>query len=639
MFSLRGLVMLNITLGQLLIDDALPEDMRGQARVLDKKGVQNLLQEVAERHPEKYNEISHKLMQIGHEAAYASGGYSFGISDILPAKATLAMRPKIRQAVDQVLSDKSLTQPEKEAKIIEVVGKFSSPLEKAIMEESVAEGNPLAKQIVSGAKGSPGNLKSLRGGDLLYLDHRDQLIPIPVLKSYSEGLTPAEYFAGTYGARKGLVDLKLGTAEAGFLGKQLIQAAHRLVVTADDSDKEHPHPMGIPSATDDSDNEGALLAHPAGPYSRNTHLTNKVLSDLKHRGIHRILVRTPMAGGPSDGGVYAKDVGFRERGSLPPVGDYVGITAAQSVGEPLTQTVISSKHSGGVGGANKGVSGFKTIDQIIQVPKTFRGGASHAQVDGRISGIDEAPQGGQYVSINDQRHYVQPDQKVTAKIGQVVEAGDMLSEGLPNPAEFVKHKGIGEGRRLFVDLMRKISKESGFSPHRRNLELLATGLINHVHLNEEMGDHIPGDVVPYSVLANSYRPRKGSMEVPTNKAIGKYLEQPVLHYSIGTPVRPSVEKELKEFGVKNVVVHHEPPPFEPVMIRGQETLSSDQDWMTRFLGSNLEKHFLRGVHRMETSDISGTSYVPALAEGLHFGEQGKTKGFKPVDLAKPKMPE
>ena len=103
-----------------------------------------------------------------------------------------------------------------------------------------------------------------------------------------------------------------------------------------------------------------------------------------------------------------------------------------------------------------------------------------------------------------------------------------------------------------------------------------------------------------------------------------YLEKPVLHHTIGTKVRPSVIKDLEQFGIKHVLVHPEPPPFEPVMIRGLENLGKDPDWLTRFLGSYLEKGLLRGAHRGDVSDETGTSYVPALARTVHFGLQGLT---------------
>src|SRR6185369_1493973 len=117
-------------------------------------------------------------------------------------------------------------------KIIETAAGHSKELETAVFDAMLKDKNPLAMQVVSGARGSKGNLRSVAGSDILYEDHHQNALPIPILRSYAEGLSPVEYWAGTYGTRKGVVDLKFATQDAGFFGKQLNQATHRLVVTA-----------------------------------------------------------------------------------------------------------------------------------------------------------------------------------------------------------------------------------------------------------------------------------------------------------------------------------------------------------------------------------------------------------------------
>lgn len=770
--------MIQTTLGQLLIDEALPEDMRGRGLSLDKKNIQTLFQEIAEKHPDQYRDIAHRLMRVGADASDAAGGYSFGLKDIQPSQTIQRLRPKIEAEILAVNRNPGLSREEKKAEIVRIASHYQPIIQKQTMEESVQEGNVLAKQINSGAKGSTGNLSSIRSGDMLYMDHNDNPIAMPILHGYAEGLTPAEYWAGTYGARKGIVDLQMATRNAGAFSKQLTRAAHRLIVTEEDSDKPHDPDakIGYPSHPGDPDNEGSLLAADAGPYKRNTVLTPRILNDMKHRGIEDILVRSPVVGGPKDGGVYSKDVGIREKGILAPIGDYVGIAAAQAIGEPTTQAAIclaegtlvrmadwsvrpielvkpgefvmgsdlggrninstlviavhsnglrhcvetkfnkgnqvyiylqstkehkilaeahgglattteevgseegkyailaggmlvnrvgqsaigqlptydleinhpdhlfllanglivsnSSKHLGGVAGASKSISGFSLINQLIQVPKTFPGGGVHAELAGKVSSIEKAPQGGHYLSIGNTAHYIRPELTINAKPNQVVEAGDLLTDGLSNPAEVVRHKGIGEGKRQFINQFMQAAQDSGFRLHRRNVELMARGLIDHVRLDEEMGDYVPDDVISYNTLSHFWKPRNGYRELTPRQSVGKYLEAPVLHHTIGTMITPSLLPELEKYNVKKLTVHEQPPPFEPVMIRGESNLSADPDWLTRMLGSNLEKHLLRGAHRGEVSDMLGTSFVPGLAEGLHFGQRGKTKGYD-VNVLKP----
>lgn len=622
--------MLRTSVGQLLVNEALPEDMRDYARVLDKKSVGELLNALATRHPDKYVEVSKKLNDVGRTAATESGGYTFGLEHLRTAAAAKKYRDEIDRRLKHILDRDDLTPQQRNAMIVKAAGALQQRQIDEVYDEAVRGGNPLAMQVVSGSRGNKMNLASLLASDLLYSDHRDETIPLPVLSSYSQGLRPIEYWAATYGARRGTIATKFATADAGFLSKQLNQIAHRLLVVGDDDDREGLPHRGLPVDTDDADNEGALLAQDVGPYKRNTVLTPKILRHIKGLGHDRVLVRSPLVGGSPDGGVYARDVGVRERGTLPGRGEMVGLTAAQALSEPLSQGQLSAKHSGGVAGQEKAVGGFQYVNQLIQVPQKFKGGATHAEADGRVTMVEPAPAGGSYVWIGGKRHYVPAGVPMTVKRGDEVEAGDTISEGFPHPAVVVRHKGIGEGKRYFVNAFRRAMKDSGMKVNRRNVELLARGLINHVRLTDEFGDYVPDDVVPYSTLEHLYVPRPDHQTLRVGPGlVGHYLERPVLHYSVGTKVRPSVLKELQHFGVAEVAAHKDPPPFEPEMIRGMYSLRYDPDPVTRMYGSGLKDSLLDSVHRGRVSDELGTSFVPGLARAVEFGRVGAVRASEP----------
>lgn len=304
-----------------------------------------------------------------------------------------------------------------------------------------------------------------------------------------------------------------------------------------------------------------------------------------------------------------------------------GLVVSNSEG--ITQGALGAKHSGGVAGSNKSMSGFPLLEKLVNIPRTFHGAATHARSDGTVGAIRPAPQGGNYVLIDGEQHHVPRDQEVTVKQGTPVEAGDVLSDGVPNPREIVHHKGIGEGRRYFTETFRDAMKRSGMTVDRRNVELIARGLIDHVELDEEDEDHVPGDTVPYQYLESHWTPREGSKSMPPGDAKGMYLESPALHYSVGTKIKPSVIDNLREFGVTKIQAHEKPPPFRPVMIRAMENLASDPDWMTRFLAGYVQKNFLKGVHRGQSSSETGTSYVASLARGETFNRTGPVQGWKP----------
>ncbi len=606
-----------------MVNQLLPPDLRDYDRVLDKKGIAKLLEQVADRYPNRYKEIVQGLMNVGRTVAYSSG-HSFSLKDLRPSTASVEMRRKLRQRLDDIYGS-SMDDQDKDAKVVEMLTGMIEDLKERTYQEGLDQDNPFALQVLSGSRGSPANLSSLKGADLLVADHKDRPVPVPILNNYSTGLSPAEYWAASYGARKGLVNVKESTAQAGFYGKQLANASNRLIVT----DEEPLEGTGLPVDVDDPDNEGAALAETIAGYDAGTILTPRIMSDIKRRsGRDKILVHSPISAGGH--GVPRLAAGVRERGGLPPIGDNIGIAAAQALSERLSQGQLESKHSAGVVGSGRAsnVQGFKAIEQLTNIPKTFQGAATVAEEDGRVGDIVEAPQGGYYVTIGGTKHYVSEGLEPIVEKGEEVEAGDVLSQGTPNPADIVRFKGIGEGRYYLARAMKDMFERNGMPAHRRNAELIARGLINHVRITDPdgVGDYLPDDVVEYDALARSYKPRPGSIDVTPARAKGRFLEKPVLHYSVGTRITPRRAKELSRYGVKNVTVHDDDPPFEPEMIRSMETLLHDPDWQAMMGGFFIRKGLTERVHRGGKSSVHSRSPFPALAQPLSLGRQLKTKG-------------
>lgn len=267
-------------------------------------------------------------------------------------------------------------------------------------------------------------------------------------------------------------------------------------------------------------------------------------------------------------------------------------------------------------------AGFDVINQLAQVPAAFRHSATVAEIDGEVTKIEPAPQGGTNIFVGDQVFYVDPEQAATVEVGDQVEAGDQLSTGILNPAEVVKYKGIGEGRRYFADRFAQAFKESKIKASRRNTEVLARALIDHVQVKdpEGLGDYLPGDVTSYSGLAYAYKPRDDSNVLAPKNAVGQYLEQPALQYTIGTRVTNKMLREFDDFGVDKVRVHTEPPAFEPQMQRLRTAGQFGNDWMAKLHGTYLKRNLLSDVQSGAESKIHGTHPVPGLAYGVEFGE-------------------
>jgi len=616
------------TLARHRIAEALPEELRQEDRVLDGKTLMELQSYLARNYPDQYKDILHRLNQIASESQGSRGGVSPSIRHLRESKAWRARKEKLRKEIQAIYRNPKLDLKQKQAFVQARLTELSPVLTQEVFDEADVEDNPFAWIVKSGMKGKPANVNNLLGSPLQFTDPKGRIIPVPVLSGYAKGLKPSEYWAASYGTRKGLIDTKMSVADSGWVAKQLQQIAHRAVVTDDDDpDTLQDESRGLPVDVSDEDNIGALLARSVGGYKKNTIITAKVLRDLKRQGIERMLVRSPLVGGPQDGSIYSRDVGVRETGRLPVRGENPGVTAAQALGEVLSQGSLSSKHNSGVAGQTSGaVGGFKAINQLIQSPKESVHWAAHAKSDGLVQKIVDAPQGGQFVFINNEHVYVPAGVDLKVKPGDIVEAGDILSGGLPNPATVVEYKGIGEGRRYFVRTLMETLQDSGIRANRRNVELVARGLVNHVELDEEMDTYVPGDRVPYNMLEKYYQPREGAKECDVASAIGKYLERPILHYTIGTKIRPSVVKELQAFGLGDkVLAHDNPPTFRPRMIRGAAIAQNDPDFLASMYGSGIKSRLMTAVHRGHSANPQGTSYVSGVIGDPNFASQN-TKG-------------
>jgi hypothetical protein len=288
----------------------------------------------------------------------------------------------------------------------------------------------------------------------------------------------------------------------------------------------------------------------------------------------------------------------------------------------LASGLIVSNSGGVASSSGKAVSAFRSIESLVQIPEIFPNVAPVAHLDGEVTRIEEAPQGGNYIHIGNERHYIPRGRELHVKRGDVLEAGDVLSSGTPNPADIVKYKGIGDGRLYFVNSLRKAMNDNKISVDRRNLEVLGRALVNHVHITdpEGYGDFLPDEVAEYDSLERDFVPEHKET-VPVTKAGGRYLARPALHYTIGTRITPSVSKTLESNGEKEIDVMDSPPGFVPDMQRVADIPGFKQDWMAQMAGSNLKKRILRNVHSGDAvSKIHGTSFIPGLAKGTEFGD-------------------
>jgi len=614
------------TIGQVLVNDALPLKFRDYDRTLTKGEADALLAQIAKDAPSKYREISWKLMQLGREASF-SEGTTLKLSDLrLPFDKSDILN-HVNAQEKKILADKTMTPEDKEKALEAVYGEIQQFIVDQTYKSALAANNPFALQVKSKARGNPSQLAALLSTPAIYQDAQDRTIPVFIRKSYAEGLDPYEYWAATYGARKAIISTKFATRDAGALGKQFGTAVSTMVVTKDDCGT----PYGVPVATDDDDSLGSVLARPAANFPAGTVVNKAVLAELKKKKVDEVVVRSPMTCNLADG-LCKQCVGIRESGRFPEIGYHVGLNAASALAERIAQSQLNQKHSGGQQDSKGNVvyAGFDIVDNLAKIPKTFPHRAAIAELDGTVDKIEPAAQGGSNIYVDGKVHYVAPDLAVQVEKGQKVEAGDQLSSGIINPADAVRYKGIGEGRRYFANRMTQAFRDTKYDVNRRNVEVLARAMIDHVAVSEPegLGNFLPGDVISYNALADSYKPRKDAQMLEPRKAVGQYLEEPALHYTIGTRVTKQMADRLKKFGVQSVLSHSQPAGFTPNMVSVIKVPQYGDDWMARLGSTYLQSRLLQDIQQGAESRVHGLHPLPGIAKGVEFGRpKGKKFGF------------
>jgi len=613
------------TIGEALVNEALPPEYQASGRTLGKKETDEILTELAGTHPEEYKEISWKLMQLGRDAAFDEST-TLSIDDLDTPFDKAEMLEHVEQQERRIEADKSLTPAERKQALETVYAEVQKYFTDQTMESALNRGNPLAMQVKSKARGNPSQLAALLTTPSIYQDAYDNTIPVFIRNSYAEGLEPHEYWAATYGARKGIISTKFATRDAGYLGKQFGAAVQPVVVTEGDCGT----PFGIPVDSDDDDNLGTVLARPLGEFPAGTVVNRQVIAEARKLKQDEMVVRSPISCN-SKQGVCKQCVGIRDSGDFPEIGHHVGLNAASALAERIAQSSLNVKHSGGQGDDTEEVyAGFDVIRDLAEVPSAFPHRAAVSELDGKVERIEEAPQGGFNITVNDTAHYVGPNIPVRVKEGDEVEAGDQLTGGILNPADAVRLKGIGEGRRYFTERMTQAFRDSGLAASRRNVEVLSRALIDHVAVNETegLGHHLPGDVVSYSSMAQSYKPRTDATHKAPKQAVGMYLESPALHHTLGTRITKKMATQLGKHGVERVIAHPEPPGFVSNMVSLVKVPQHTDDWMARLSSNYLQSRLLQDVQRGSTSNIHGLHPVPGLAKTVEFGRpKGNQVGY------------
>jgi len=415
------------------------------------------------------------------------------------------------------------------------------------------------------------------------------------------------------------------TANAGDLGKLLAQAASSIVVTEKDCGVEN----GIDLTITDESLKGRVLSRDVGKLKAGTILDKDALQTLSKEGIQKVIARSALTCNAKNG-ICQKCLGADPRGAFKPIGFAAGLTAANSIGEPLAQSSLNAKHTSGIAKTKKTFAGFNVISQIVQTPEAFPNEAALSTVDGRVTRIEDAPQGGKLVFVNNDEHYIPQGFDVYVKPGQVVEAGDQLADGIVDSAKIVQYKGLGEGRRFYSERLKEALDDSGIQTNKKHTEVLARSAVNQAEIDDyDEGDKInmPGDIVNYNNYIQHYVTPDDSSEDDVESTNGKYLQKAALHYTIGTKLTPKKIENLKSNGYDKVVTSKTKPNFIPTMLRLRNAPQVSDSWLQRMSSSYIKTNLVDSAMRGLESNTKDSPYPSdTLAKGVHFAKDIETTG-------------
>jgi len=442
----KGGDLVETTVGRVLFNEILPPEVRFVNDALDKKKLKELVAEVyAKMGPEGTAEIVDRIKEVGFKYATRSG-LTIAIDDITvpPEKRTILDRITARvNEVEQQYRKGLITEEEQYVKTVELWTEATEQVTEAVAK-GMRESSPIRVMANSGAtKGGFQPIRQLAGMRGLMADPAGRIIALPIKSNFREGLTALEYFISTHGARKGLADTALRTADAGYLTRRLVDVAQEVIVYEEDcgtnagiwidaGSKERTgesfaeRVMGRIVAQSIADPKTGEILIPAGEM-----ITEHNWGAVEKAKVERVYVRSPLTC-QARYGVCAKCYGSDlARGGLIAKGEAVGIIAAQSIGEPGTQLTLRTFHTGGVAGAEDITSGLPRIEELFEA-RDPKGEALMAEIDGVVELYNEDDERKLRIvnsRIEEDEYPLPKGTKPTIEDGDEIEKDQVIAQG------------------------------------------------------------------------------------------------------------------------------------------------------------------------------------------------------------------
>ena len=509
-------VLLDCTVGQVLFNQALPKDYPWFSGVADKKGLGSLINDLAERYP--MDVVARALDNLKNSGFYwaSRSGVTVAVSDI----ATPAEKPAIMEryekqaaAIQDDFEIGTIDDEERRQELIKVWTEATDVVADAMRENLSSHGglNTIYRMVTSGARGNWMQVRQIAGIRGLVSNPKGEIMPRPIKSSYREGLSVLEYFIATHGARKGLADTALRTANSGYLTRRLVDVSQDVIVREHDCGTRRGLVLplidedgglhqdvetsihGRTLAVDVKDEAGNVLA------AAGSDVSDELIEKLFKAGVKDVRVRSVLTC-ESAIGVCALCYGRSMASNvLVDIGEAVGIIAAQSIGEPGTQLTMRTFHTGGVASADDITQGLPRIQELFEA-RTPKGVAPISEVSGRVT-IEDTEKSYKIVVTPDDGSEPQSYtvlRRAASKLqnGDHVQVGDQLATGSVDPKEVLRIRGPREAQKHLVSEVQGVYKSQGVEIHDKHVEVIVRQMLRRVTVIESGDtDLLPGELV------------------------------------------------------------------------------------------------------------------------------------------------
>ena len=513
------------TVGRFIFNEHLPQDLgfvdRSKDkfsleidRLVDKKMLGKIVDKCFRKHGNiKTAEVLDYIKSTGYKYSTV-GAISISMNDVIVPEEKWEILKEAEHKIavyEELFRDGLVSEQERYEYVISVWTKATEDITKILVAKQDPT-NSISIMADSGARGNINQIRQLAGMRGLMSSATGRIVEIPIKANFREGLSVQEFFISTHGSRKGLSDTALRTADSGYLTRRLVDVSQDVIVREDDCctdeyvlakdfkdgnaivEKLSDRIVGRHSFEDVlNPNTGEILIY------KNEMITETLAEKVEKLGITELKVRSVL-GCKSKHGVCAKCYGRNlATGNPVNIGEAVGIIAAQSIGEPGTQLTMRTFHSGGVAGVGI-TQGLPRVEELFEARKP-KGLAYITEIDGTVKLVDNKKRYDIVVTADDgdERIYAIPyGARIKVKDGEVIKAGDMLTEGSINPHDILAIKGPTGVQEYITKEVQKVYRNQGVDIDDRHIEIIIKQMLSKVKIDTS-GDTnlLEGSLVPF----------------------------------------------------------------------------------------------------------------------------------------------